>query len=345
MHDLRALYVSAAVLCLGSSCSLLAPSDQELMGDTMDSSSLSPGGQAGTDPGDGEAGAPLAGAGAPAMSVGESGGAAPEEPDETAPQTAGAGGDSGENANVSSLISQEKLLLWLMADHGIGEENPGEGVAVWADQSMHESDAKQSLAALRPHVALGESGLPPMLEFDGVDDQLSLPEGFADFSAGLTIFIVANEATDSDCPSLLHLSNDPEKQDIEVGRFHGSLHYEVQDEDTQGPDNTFALNQTVLLGLVHSPSKAMELRINGVFMKSADFLLPVNMKRVNNFIGRSLYNGCDLYHGKIGEIIVYGRALDAAERDAVQRYLQKKWVYEPVVKTKPGPGETPSKLF
>jgi hypothetical protein len=178
-----------------------------------------------------------------------------------------------------------------------------------------------------------------MLEFDGVDDQLALPEGFSDFSAGLSIFIIANELEDSSCPSLLQLSNEPEQQDIEVGRFKGSIHYEVENEDTSGPTNAFALNQTVLLSVAHEPTKATVLRINGVYMTSAQFSLPVVKTRVNNFIARSLYSGCALYHGKIGEIIMYGRSLASSERDRVQSYLQKKWNYDPPVKTKLGPGD------
>jgi hypothetical protein len=335
VQPVPALAIPAAVLLVASACTLLAPSDAELMGEAAEVTSPDGGregdGPSGNSPSGGSGGAPTS----------EAGSSSYEEP--SLPQGGdgavgrGVGGTGSED--FSSLIPQDKLELWLMADHGIGLAEDG-GVAVWADYSPSEADAKQSLAGLQPTIAAAVGDLPQMLEFDGVDDQLALPAGFNDFSAGLSVFIIASASDDLSCPSLLHLSNDPENQDIEVGRFHGSIHYEVHDDDIWGTENAFGLNQRVLLGVVHAPEQAPELRLNGVFMASGDFTaLPVVTPRVNNFIGRSLYSGCELFHGKIGEIIVYARALTSAEREAVQSYLQSKWSYEPRVKTKPGPGE------
>ena len=330
MHPVSALAIPAAVLLAATACSLLAPSDAQLMGDLTQTSGGGPAASAGNGPG-GALPLPTGGEGEVPSGAGGAEGELPS----------GAGGAAG-SADSSALISQDKLALWLMADHGIGAVEGG-GVAVWADQSMNEADAKQSLAGMQPTLVPAAGNVPQMLEFDGVDDQLALPEGFSDFSEGLSVFIVASASEDQSCPSLLHLSNDPEQEDIEVGRFHGSVHYEVHDDDVWGPENAFGLNQRVLVGVVHAPNKAPELRLNGVFMATADFkALPSVTPRVNNFIGRSLYAGCELFHGTIGEIIVYARALDGAERDAVQSYLQSKWSYVPPVKTKPGPGEIPT---
>lgn len=337
MPPLRALALPAAALLMSGACSLMAPSDAELMGDTAQPSV--PGGGKGAS----QAGRDGAGVDGGAGTSGQ-GGAAPGEapvPGGEGSLPSGGGGEAGAGVDVPPAISQEKLELWLMADHGIGEVSGS--VAVWSDFSPNEADAKQSIGALQPKLAPAAGNVPQMLEFDGVDDQLALPAGFADFSEGLSIFVVASESEDLSCPSLLHLSNEPEQDDVEVGRFHGSVHYEVADDDVWGPENAFVLDQRVLLGVVHAPDKAPELRLNGMFMATGDFTaLPALSTRSNNFIGRSLYNGCELFHGKIGEIIVYSRALASAEREAVQLYLQSKWSYEPPVKTKPGPGEIPA---
>jgi len=335
LHSVPALALPAVALLIASACSLLAPTNAELMGDAAPS--MAPGGVPG-----------VGGSSANELGGGSEGGDRPVNPpslpsggDGQLPDSSGGAGGSPDS---SVLIPQDGLALWLMADHGIGAVEDG-GVAVWADQSVNEADAKQSITSLRPSVAEAADGLPQMLEFDGIDDQLALPEGFGDFRAGISIFVLASQRTDQSCPSLLHLSNAPEEQDIEVGRFHGSVHYEVGDHDVGGPENAFGLNQNLLLGVVHAPAKAPELRLNGVFMATGGFTtLPVFASRSNNFIGRSLYGGCEPFHGKIGELIVYARALDSTERDAVQRYLQSKWRYEPLVKTKPTPGEIPYAL-
>lgn len=337
---LRALALPAAALLTSGACSLLAPSDAELMGDTAQPSTPTPGGGKASSPAGGEGGDNLAGQGG-APSTGGLAGAAPSPAAGEGGAPSSTGGEGG-TPDVSPPISQENLELWLMADQGTEELAEG-GVALWADFSPNEADARQSIASMQPKLLAAAGSVPAMLEFDGVDDQLVLPEGFGDFSAGLSIFVVASESENQSCPSLLHLSNEPEQDDLEVGRFHGSVHYEVADDDVWGPENAFPLEQRVLLGVVHSPGKVPELRLNGAFMATGSFTaLPESKPRRNNFIGRSLYEGCELFHGKLGEIIVYSRALASAEREAVQLYLQAKWTYEPKIKTKPGPGQIPS---
>lgn len=251
-------------------------------------------------------------------------------------------GGEGSGGDFSSLIPQEGLALWLMADHGIGDAGDGK-VALWADFSPNLADAKQSSGTLQPRLVPGDGNGLPLVEFDGTNDQLALPAGFADFSAGLSAFVLASQSSDQTCPSLLHLSNNPEEQDIEIGRFHGAVHYEVEEDDVWGPDSTFGLDQLVLVGVTHAPGTAPVLQLNGVFMAEGSFTaLPAAETRANNFIGRSLYAGCEPFHGRIGEIILYARALERDERLAVQSYLQSKWSYEPPVPIKPGPGEIPA---
>lgn len=334
MPSLRALAVPVAALLAATACSLLAPSDADLMGETAPSSTAGMGpepARGGANDGGGSGGMPDAAGG--------------NEPDDAAPPAGGDAataqglGGAGGSSDLPALIPQNGLVLWLMADRGVAPPG-GSQVALWADQSLKEADAWQSLDTLQPTVAASTADGPPMIAFDGVSHQLALPEGFGDFRAGLSVFIIASQSADVDCPSLLHLSNGPELEDIEIGRDRGTIHYEVGNHDAWGPENAFVLNQRVLLGVVHAPRAAPELRLNGVFMASGDFNeLPPVAARESNFIGRSLYSECQLFPGEIGEIIVYARAVDGAERDAIQGYLQAKWSYEPKIKSKPGPGE------
>lgn len=311
----------------------MAPSDAELLGGVVPSATPP---ASGGDPGESKGGA-----GARSSGPNASGG----EDDAASPPAAGgqgasasAGGEAAED--FSSLIPQQGLALWLMADHGVGDFDGG--VAVWSDFSLNEADAKQSVPSLQPKVVPGPRDLS-LLEFDGVDDQLSLSPGFADFSEGLSAFVIGSELSDQPCSSFLHLSKASEEQDVEVGRLHGALHYEVADDDVWGLQNTFGLDQLYLLGVLHEPSKAPVLRLNGTLMIEGPFTaLPVVTARTSNFIGRALYNDCEPLHGRIGEIILYSRALTMDEQAVVQGYLQNKWSYEPPVKVKPGPGELPA---
>ncbi len=297
----------------------MAPSDADLMGNAAQPSRSN-----------GGAGAASAQGGA------DGGGALTPLGGEGAVPVGGASSD-----DFSSFIPQKGLQLWLMADHGIGELDGK--VARWADFSPQEADARQPVSTLQPRLVPAAAGVPALVEFDGADDQLALPEGFSDFTDGLTAFIVGRVSADSECQAFLHLSNGEEEEDVQIGRFHGSVHYEVATPSVWGPDDTLAIGQLMLMGVVHAPSKAPELRLNGVFMVTGAFTeLPVTKPRSYNFLGRSLYADCQAFHGSLGEVILYSRALDSGEREAVQAYLQAKWTYEPPVKVKPGPGEIPA---
>jgi hypothetical protein len=306
----------------------MAPSDQELLGDAAQPSS-GKGGAAGSSTG-------LGGSTATSASGGDG--------SELEPSPSPFGGEAagGAGNDFSSLIPQAGLTLWLMADHGVGEVDGG-SVALWADYSPNELDAKQSSAALQPKLLPAADGSLPVVEFDGVDDQLAFGDGFSDFSAGLSAFVIAKVTHDSTCQALLHFSNGGETDDIQLGRFKGSVHYEVADPSVTGPDNAFTIGERMLVGVVHAPGKVPEVRLNGVFMASGNFTeLPAVTERTTSFVGRSMYGDCQPFQGQIGEVILYSRALDATERTAVQSYLQSKWSYEPPVKTKPGPGEIPA---
>jgi hypothetical protein len=233
------------------------------------------------------------------------------------------------------------LVLWLTSTHGIGFADGG--VATWVDQSGSGYVAKQSIIEARPKLVTVLALNQDMLEFDGVDDFLALDDGFADFSQGLTAFIVSVAMDDRACASLLHLSNDPEVQEIDIGRQGGSIHYEVAEAAGTGPLNAFALNQTIVLSVIHQAAPSADLRINSVYMTSGPLALPEVVPRQNNFIGRSLYSGCELFKGRIGEILLYDYPFTLDERTQMQDYLQAKWRYEPAVKPKPLPDEVATK--
>ena len=53
-------------------------------------------------------------------------------------------------------------------------------------------------------------------------------------------------------------------------------------------------------------------------------MLPVQVRRARNDIGRSSYGACGFLQGHIAEIILYRRALEAPERTAIEAYLRAK---------------------
>lgn len=332
LPSLRALALPTAVLLTSGACSLMAPSDAELLGDAAQPSS----GQGG----EGErAGSSTGLSGSTAAA--EGGGASEPGPAALGGDASAAGGETGAGGDFTTLIPQDGLALWLMADHGVADIDGR--LVVWSDFSPNEHDAKQPSIALQPKLLPATASSPQVVEFDGTGEQLAFDPGFEDFSLGLTAFVIATAAQDSYCQALLHFSNGGEADDIQIGRFNGSVHYEVAVPSVTGPMNAFTIGQRMLVGVLHAPGKQPNVTLNGSLMGTGDFTeLPAVTERTTNFIGRSMYSDCQPFQGQIGEIILYARALDAAERTRVQAYLQSKWSYEPPVKTKPGPGEIPA---
>lgn len=240
---------------------------------------------------------------------------------------AGGGGAAGSvllgGAPPLPEIPREQLVLWLAADRDVVQADDG-GVSKWLDQSERRAEAAQVPGDARPgRIAAAQNGLP-MLEFDGKNDWLGLAEGFDDFSSGLSFFAVVRVLEATACSSVMQFSNGIEIEDIDFG-IQRSIHYEVAGDYMTGPAGTLAVEQTSLLGFVHALDGGVELRIDGRFMLAGTSPLPAVVRRDSNFVGRSLYTNCPTLHARVGEILLYARPLDDAERLLIEQYLGKKW--------------------
>jgi hypothetical protein len=332
--------LTSGLLALAAACSVLSPTDEELLG----GSSAGAIGQAGSDAARGGADGPSAGGAANSGGAVAGGAASTGGTGNSA--LAGAPSDAGATAvpdpsnNISQTeapIPREGLVLWLTSDHGMHEEDGL--VAAWKDQSGAGHVALQSLLHARPKLVTVPSVNRKMLEFDGEDDSLALSEGFDDFSQGLSLFAIAVATGDDPCSSVLQLSNGPEQADIDLSRAVGAIHYEAGDEWIDGPAKSFPADQVLMLGAVHDALPQAVARINGVYMVSAAMPLPEPTRRESNFIGLSLYNGCSPFKGRIGEILLYDFAMTPEQRGKVEDYLQSKWRYDPVINPKPIPDD------
>jgi hypothetical protein len=232
------------------------------------------------------------------------------------------GGSPSSDADVAeSSVPTDGLLLWLRADRGVVASNGF--VSQWVDQSGQHCDATQSVAELRPQLLESGMGAGPAIEFDGVDDYLRMPMGFADFTAGVSLFVVLRQTRIGTCAAFLESSNGSEIDDISFGQYQDRILYEVFQEDTSGDPVIY--DQPALLAVVHQPDTRVDLFQNGIAAGQAELTLPAAIGRTDNYLGRSLYTQCGPYLGQIGEVLLYSRALSEAERVAVEAELQTRW--------------------
>lgn len=353
----RRLTVLTLSIVLGASaCSLLAPSDAELRGaETGAGGGASSNGEARASAGEsgtvGEGREPEAGAsGAEAIAGArgsEAGAADSSEPGAETVIPFPGGSAGGANGGATNGARDPAQLLWLRADTGVTLTSGV--VSAWQDQSGHKHHAAQTMVMRSPKRVTPVTGKLPWIEFDGVDDELDLPVGFSNFDAGLSLFAVVQETAVSSCPALIQLSNAPEVDDIDldfdsVRSNRGELglqvavgpgtsasdsgrtiHFEAGSQFVSAPGDAFQPGALVTLSVVQTPSAVVELRVDGVYLARGQVALPKSIERMNNFIGRSLYTGCKAFHGRVGELMLYNRALSDGERAGIEQYLIKRW--------------------
>jgi len=239
-----------------------------------------------------------------------------------APGGADGGASTCDGCGASDVPAD--ALLWFMADRGLTLS--GDRVSAWVDQSAAHLTASAAGAAAMPRLVRPASG-PPLIEFDGADDGLKLPEGFSSFS-GTTFFAVAQAYAANVCAGILSLSNGNDADDIEYGRHTTNLlYYEVSGDFVEGAANAFEADKRLLVSITQSSSGAVDLRINGVLNATRKTIgLPKAVVRKQNFLGRDTYTACpQAYKGLLGELILFNRGVNADEYAKIQAYLSAKW--------------------
>jgi hypothetical protein len=223
---------------------------------------------------------------------------------------------------VEPDVPKDGLMLWLRADAGLNVTDDHH-VASWADQSGNALLVEQTGADQRPAlVTSGEGGLP-RVEFDGDDDFMRIPDGFSDFSEGLSAFVVTSTPSVDTCWPVFELSNGKEIDDIFFGRYMNMVHYEVL--DGYFSEGAYPVGEDLVLAVVHEKDQLVETRTNGNFAGDHMVPLPIEIDRTQNFLGRSQYDQCGVFEGTISEVLIYNRAVSSAELLAIEDYLATRW--------------------
>ena len=80
-----------------------------------------------------------------------------------------------------------------------------------------------------------------------------------------------------------------------------------------------------LIAVVHQTSTAVQLRRNTSALRDSQFPLPITKEREQVYIARTAYSDCHALSGRIGEILLYSRAVSDDQLISIETYLQKKW--------------------
>jgi hypothetical protein len=222
------------------------------------------------------------------------------------------------------------LQIWLRADSGV--KLNGNGVAVWSDLSAAGNAAAQDKAGSQPSFVANAQAGRPALRFDGTDDALLLPDGFSDFRAGLTAFVVARPTPGRAWARFIDLDVGPACDNIVFGQKDApdKLGFWVyNNSQTKGKveaPGAVTANEVQSFCALLAPSGRVTLYRNGAAVAAGDTSTPKSTTRKPNAIGKSNSGGGDpLFKGDLFEILLYNRALSEVERVYVESYLNAKY--------------------
>ncbi len=227
--------------------------------------------------------------------------------------------------------------LTLLLDAGnatYGASNGGE-VTEWRDASGGNRNAV-TVSGRGPTLVTNALGGDPVLRFDGSNDYLDLPAAFADFTGGMTLFVVARPTSVQAGSKLLLLGNGAGQANVALGRDGGGagLQYFTTNASGSfgwfGTGNALTTNEAALYTVLQPGGAAgatvqAKVSKNGTEVGSGSVYVPPVVTRSANYIGRSYWSGDGYFGGDLAEIILYNRALSAVERAQVHDYLAQKY--------------------
>ncbi|MCC5839216.1 MAG: chitobiase/beta-hexosaminidase C-terminal domain-containing protein [Opitutales bacterium] len=221
--------------------------------------------------------------------------------------------------------SREKLQLWLSASLGAETDDAGT-VTIWRDLSGNARNATQLVANQRPLLDSAAVGGAPGLVFDGSNDHLVLPEGFADFDNGLTaIFVVRTETTGAN-QRIIDLGRGQNTSNIFFGRSASSTSavYGVRgagNNELLAP-NTYLSAADAIYSVTHDASGNVRIFHNGSLIAEDNGFTIQNIFRPRNFVGRSNWNAHAHFSGAIAEVLLYDGTLDDFARETFEDALR-----------------------
>lgn len=226
-------------------------------------------------------------------------------------------------------IINENLVLWLNGDT-LGAN--GSAISSWADSSANHNDATQSSSGSQPLVERPAQNGNPAAKFDGVNDHLLLPSGFANFTEGMTVFAVVKPTSAS--------PNNGRVLDLSNGASSDNIQFYLQNNPNFALSVLNGATATTLStgGVVNNTFQLLEFRHDGagtarllVNSTQQNFSTTMNnipnVTRANNFVGKS--NSGNYLPGQIAELLIYDDLLSPQTCQQVENYLIAKFALIP----------------
>jgi hypothetical protein len=221
------------------------------------------------------------------------------------------------------------LRLWLKADSILWNSSGGL-VRTWFDQTTNHNDANQTTTASQPQWLDRVLNNRPILRFDGVSDNFTLPN----LLSGTTqaeVFVVLKAAVDLPVAShQLWVLGGVSSGNAAYPNSAGNIVEEFGTTSAQTVGNPAQPLDQYHLYNVAGQAGSWAARINGVLQFSASANTYGFWATPRLGFGNNSY-----FAGDIAEVLIFDKVLSSAERNSVQAYANSKYALQSSVPAAP----------
>lgn len=206
---------------------------------------------------------------------------------------------------TKGIVTSNRVLH---LDAGVSSSYSGTG-STWNDLSGNNNHATLYNS---PAWSATSGGI---FTFNGTNNYAQPSAGFANFTSGITVFSILNMGTASNFERIIDFGNGAGIDNI---IFYRNGTSDVMSFYIQGGPNTSATNMitnSVMAGyaMTFDNSTTNFYKNGSLFSSSSTVGTIPNITRNNCYIGRSNWGGDAYFESTMGILIVYNRALTAAE--------------------------------
>lgn len=243
-------------------------------------------------------------------------------------------------------VENNNLKVWLRSDNLI-KQTGSSNVETWTDLSGNGNHCTQSNSSLRPTSTAGANNLPTV-NFSGSSQWMQFPQGFANFTQGMTLFVVGKVNAGSSNGRWLEFANGASNNNIQFGQ-NGQNDYRLSVYSGSTPTHVTAASAIDagnyhVFEAIHNGANAASLFKDGSQDATSGSMGSIaDVTRTGNFLGKA-FGSSGYLAGQISEVLVYDKILSGSELKTVEKYLIARYatlaVTPPVIT--PGAGAWPA---
>ena len=219
------------------------------------------------------------------------------------------------------LLLVALLTLCLPVDTQARCVQPPSGMTAWWRAENNPYDSADGMHGTMMNGASYAAGfVGQAFSLDGTNDYVDLPDGFADFTSGFTAVLWAYPTASNYWARFFDFANGEGQSNILLAREQttNNLVFEVYNSSHISGGKVIASNAIDnnawhLYAVTEDSGGNVTLYKDGQAIQTGTTMVPENLTRTANYIGRSNWAIDGYYGGSIDELTIYNRVLTANE--------------------------------